>query len=237
MKKRFKIIFLKQDLLSLTTIVLWFLSFLSGFSIIFSRSYLSGGFRVDNVYAMFSMFSNYLLIYMSVQLFGKEFKYSTINSIRICGRSHWEIIVRKLAVMLVLAILTAILSFLVLLFDHLIFNQLEVNLLIVFGQLLLAYVTYSIFLFALGSLIIFLIKRTLHAFITIFLILKIAIALMNVLSSFEFTSYLINYIPLSFLEDAFSFARYTPKQVIVTLIWSAIMLGVLSMLYRKRAYK
>jgi hypothetical protein len=232
MKKRFKIIFLKQDLLSLTTIVLWFLSFLSGFSIIFSRSYLSGGFRVDNVYAMFSMFSNYLLIYMSVQLFGKEFKYSTINSIRICGRSHWEIIVRKLAVMLVLAILTAILSFLVLLFDHLIFNQLEV-----FGQLLLAYVTYSIFLFALGSLIIFLIKRTLHAFIAIFLTLKIAIALMNVLSSFEFTSYLINYIPLSFLEDAFSFARYTPKQVIVTLIWSAIMLGVLSMLYRKRAYK
>ena len=227
MKKRFKIIFLKQDLLSLTTIVLWFLSFLSGFSIIFSRSYLSGGFRVDNVYAMFSMFSNYLLIYMSVQLFGKEFKYSTINSIRICGRSHWEIIVRKLAVMLVLAILTAILSFLVLLFDHLIFNQLEV-----FGQLLLAYVTYSIFLFALGSLIIFLIKRTLHAFIAIFLTLKIAIALMNVLSSFEFTSYLINYIPLSFLEDAFSFARYTPKQVIVTLIWSAIML-----LYRKRAYK
>ena len=169
---------------------------------------------------------------MSVQLFGKEFKYSTINSIRICGRSHWEIIVRKLAVMLVLAILTAILSFLVLLFDHLIFNQLEV-----FGQLLLAYVTYSIFLFALGSLIIFLIKRTLHAFIAIFLTLKIAIALMNVLSSFEFTSYLINYIPLSFLEDAFSFARYTPKQVIVTLIWSAIMLGVLSMLYRKRAYK
>ena len=232
MKKRFKIIFLKQDLLSLTTIVLWFLSFLSGFSIIFSRSYLSGGFRVDNVYAMFSMFSNYLLIYMSVQLFGKEFNYRTINSIRICGRSHWVIIVRKLAVMLVLAILTAILSFLVLLFDHLIFNQLEV-----FGQLLLAYVTYSIFLFALGSLIIFLIKRTLHAFITIFLILKIAIALMNVLSSFEFTSYLINYIPLSFLEDAFSFARYTPKQVIVTLIWSAIMLGVLSMLYRKRAYK
>ncbi|SRR5574337_911969 len=232
MKNRFKIIFLKQDLVSVTTVVLWFLSFLSGFSIIFSRSYLSGGFRVDNVYAMFSMFSNYLLIYMSVQLFGKEFKYSTINSIRICGRSHWEIIVRKLAVMLVLAILTAILSFLVLLFDHLIFNQLEV-----FGQLLLAYVTYSIFLFALGSLIIFLIKRTLHAFIAIFLTLKIAIALMNVLSSFEFTSYLINYIPLSFLEDAFSFARYTPKQVIVTLIWSAIMLGVLSMLYRKRAYK
>ena len=232
MKKRFKIIFLKQDLVSVTTIVLWFLSFLSGFSIIFSRSYLSGGFRVDNVYAMFSMFSNYLLIYMSVQLFGKEFNYRTINSIRICGRSHWEIIVRKLAVMLVLAILTAILSFLVLLFDHLIFNQLEV-----FGQLLLAYVTYSIFLFALGSLIIFLIKRTLHAFIAIFLTLKIAIALMNVLSSFEFTSYLINYIPLSFLEDAFSFARYTPKQVIVTLIWSAIMLGVLSMLYRKRAYK
>ncbi|MDN6620747.1 MAG: ABC transporter permease [Lactococcus sp.] len=232
MKKRFKIIFLKQDLLSLTTIVLWFLSFLSGFSIIFSRSYLSGGFRVDNVYAMFSMFSNYLLIYMSVQLFGKEFKYSTINSIRICGRSHWEIIVRKLAVMLVLAILTAILSFLVLLFDHLIFNQLEV-----FGQLLLAYVTYSIFFFALGSLIIFLIKRTLHAFIAIFLTLKIAIALMNVLSSFEFTSYLINYIPLSFLEDAFSFARYTPKQVSLTLIWSAIMLGVLSMLYRKRGFK
>lgn len=232
MKNRFKIIFLKQDLVSVTTVVLWFLSFLSGFSIIFSRSYLSGGFRVDNVYAMFSMFSNYLLIYMSVQLFGKEFNYRTINSIRICGRSHWEIIVRKLAVMLVLAILTAILSFLVLLFDHLIFNQLEV-----FGQLLLAYVTYSIFLFALGSLIIFLIKRTLHAFIAIFLTLKIAIALMNVLSSFEFTSYLINYIPLSFLEDAFSFARYTPKQVIVTLIWSAIMLGVLSMLYRKRAYK
>ena len=232
MKNRFKIIFLKQDLVSVTTVVLWFLSFLSGFSIIFSRSYLSGGFRVDNVYAMFSMFSNYLLIYMSVQLFGKEFKYSTINSIRICGRSHWEIIVRKLAVMLVLAILTASLSFLTLLSDQLIFNQLEV-----FGQLLLAYVTYSIFLFALGSLIIFLIKRTLHAFITIFLILKIAIALMNVLSSFEFTSYLINYIPLSFLEDAFSFARYTPKQVIVTLIWSAIMLGVLSMLYRKRAYK
>ena len=232
MKKRFKIIFLKQDLLSLTTIVLWFLSFLSGFSIIFSRSYLSGGFRVDNVYAMFSMFSNYLLIYMSVQLFGKEFKYSTINSIRICGRSHWEIIVRKLAVMLVLAILTAILSFLVLLFDHLIFNQLEV-----FGQLLLAYVTYSIFLFALGSLIIFLIKRTLHAFIAIFLTLKIAIALMNVLSSFKFTSSLIHYIPLSFLEDSFSFARYTPKQVSLTLIWSAIMLGVLSMLYRKRGFK
>ncbi|MDN5966105.1 MAG: ABC transporter permease, partial [Lactococcus sp.] len=76
-----------------------------------------------------------------------------------------------------------------------------------------------------------------HAFIAIFLTLKIAIALMNVLSSFKFTSSLIHYIPLSFLEDSFSFARYTPKQVSLTLIWSAIMLGVLSMLYRKRGFK
>ncbi|MCJ1978493.1 ABC transporter permease [Lactococcus piscium] len=237
MKNKFKTIFLKQDLLSVTTFIMWFLSLIFGGIVICSRYYVRDSFSVEDVYVMFSTLSNFLLIYMSVQLFGKEFKYRTINIIRICGRNHLEIIVRKLAVMLILAILTACLSFLVLLFDQLILNQLEVNLIIVFGQLLLAYVIYSVFLFVLGSLIIFLIKRTLYAFIGIILILRIGITIMNILNNFDLTSNITHYIPLSFVENSFTFASYRLQQCIVTLIWSAIMLGVLSFLYRKRGYK
>ena len=138
MKSKVEILFLKKDIFRVSLPIFWGLSLISGFSIIWSKNYLSGPFRVDNIYAMFSTISSFMLMYLSVSLFGKEFQYKTINMIRISNRSPLEIIIRKLIVMVVAGLITSLLSFLEVLVEQLYFGHTEVNLINLLGRLTLS---------------------------------------------------------------------------------------------------
>lgn len=236
MSSKFKPIFLKQDTVKISTFILLFLSLVSGFSIIFSRQYLSGPFQVDNIYAMFSTISDFMLMFVAVNLFGKEFQYRTINMIRISGRSSSEIILRKLLVMVLLSIATALLAFGEVVVEQLYFNLSEVDFVKLGVQLILSYLVYSIFLFALGSWLVFYLKSTLYSFISLLLVLRIGVTVMNILANFDTTSFIVRYIPLSFAENSFYFANYTTEQYIIILLWSGVMLAFLPRLYQKRGY-
>ena len=237
MKNKFKILFFRQDVLKLSTFILLFLALLSGFSIIYSIEYLSGSFSVANIYAMFSTISNFLLIFLSVNLFGKEFRYKSINMIRISSRSAEEIIFRKLFVMIATALLTAFIVFLEVLFYKFFFHHTDMDTLRVFTSLVLSYSVYSVFLFLVGSLLVFFLKNTLSSFISLLLILRLGVATMNILSNFKLTSQLVKYIPLSFIEQSFYFANYTTEEFMIILIWSVILLLFLVKIYKKRGYK
>ena len=162
MKNRKHILFLQQDICKLSTTILLLLSLISGFSIIYSRNYLSGPFRVDNIYAMYSTISNFLLIFMAVNLLGKEFKFQTINLIRISGRTAEEIVFRKLFVMVTLSLLSAMLVFLeVFIFEFLIFKNSSIDIIRMGIDLLRSYLIYGVFLFLVGSILILFLKNIL----------------------------------------------------------------------------
>ena len=203
MKSKVEILFLKKDIFRVSLPIFWGLSLISGFSIIWSKNYLSGPFRVDNIYAMFSTISSFMLMYLSVSLFGKEFQYKTINMIRISNRSPLEIIIRKLIVMVVAGLITSLLSFLEVLVEQLYFGHTEVNLINLLGRLTLSYFVYCLFLFSVGSIIVFLLKNTLFSFICILLFLRIGVTFMNILSNFSTMRSFVQYIPLSFAETSF----------------------------------
>ena len=237
MKRKVEILFLKKDIFRVSLPIFWGLSLISGFSIIWSKNYLSGPFRVDNIYAMFSTISSFMLMYLSVSLFGKEFQYKTINMIRISNRSPLEIIIRKLIVMVVAGLITSLLSFLEVLVEQLYFGHTEVNLINLLGRLTLSYFVYCLFLFSVGSIIVFLLKNTLFSFICILLFLRIGVTFMNILSNFSTMRSFVQYIPLSFAETSFSFANYTGKQMLVMVLWSFVFLSLTPLIYKKRGYE
>ena len=232
MKNRKNILFLQQDICKLSTVILLLLSLISGFSIIYSRNYLSGSFRVDNIYAMYSTISNFLLIFMAVNLLGKEFKFKTINLIRISGRTAEEIVFRKLFVMVILSLLSALLVFLeVFIFEFLIFKNSSMDVIRIGIDLLRSYLLYGVFLFLVGSILVLFLKNILYSFIALLLGLRLGVTVMNIMGNFEATAKLTPYIPLSFVENSFYFAKYTVKQSIV------ILLLILVVVYKKRGYK
>lgn len=238
MKNKINLLFLKQDICKWSTLILLFLSLTSGFSIIYSRNYLSGPFRVDNIYAMYSSIANFLLIFMAVSLFGKEFQYKTINLIRISGRSAREIILRKFFVMLILSLLSSILVFLeILVFEFFLFKHIDIDIVEIGLKLIWSYLLYGAFLFIMGSIIVTYFKNTLYSFIFLLLVLRIGITIMNIMNIFEITAKYTSYIPLSFAENSFFFANYTTKQSLVLLIWSVLLFFILVMVYKKRGYK
>lgn len=240
MKNKIKnsILFLNQDICRWSTFILLFLSLVSGFSIIYSRNYLSGSFRVDNIYAMYSTISNFLLIFMAVNLFGKEFQYKTINMIKISNKSGEEIILRKLFVMLFLSSITALLVFFeIFIFEYLIYNNSEIELFKIGINLVKSYLLYGAFLFIIGSILVMIIKNTLYSFVSLLLLLRIGVTVMNILGNFKLTSRLIPFVPLSFVENSFYFANYTLKESMVLILWSGIFLFILVFMYKKRGYK
>lgn len=238
MKNRKNILFLQQDICKLSTVILLLLSLISGFSIIYSRNYLSGSFRVDNIYAMYSTISNFLLIFMAVNLLGKEFKFKTINLIRISGRTAEEIVFRKLFVMVILSLLSALLVFLeVFIFEFLIFKNSSMDVIRIGIDLLRSYLLYGVFLFLVGSILVLFLKNILYSFIALLLGLRLGVTVMNIMGNFEATAKLTPYIPLSFIENSFYFAKYTVKQSIVLVIWSVLLLLILVVVYKKRGYK
>ena len=237
MKNKINLLFLRQDICKWSTLILLFLSFASGFSIIYSRNYLSGPFRVDNIYAMYSTISNFLLMFMAVNLFGKEFQYKTINLIKISGRTAKEIILRKFFVMLTLSLLSGLLVFLeIFVFEFLLFKNTNINIVEIGLKLIWSYLLYGAFLFLMGSIIVIHFKNTLYSFISLLLGLRIGVTIMNIMNNFETTAKYTSYIPLSFAEKSFFFANYTTKQSLVLLSWSLLLLFILVMVYKKRGY-
>ena len=49
-------------------------------------------------------------------------------------------------------------------------------------------------------------------------------------------SKVVDYIPLSFLEQSFYYANYSQKQVYTVIIWSLIILLVLPEIYKRKGY-
>ncbi|KST94214.1 hypothetical protein [Lactococcus lactis] len=236
MKKEFKILFLKQDIFRFITFIFIVLSLLSGGSIVYSKEYLAGSFRVDNIHAMFATIFNFLLIFMAVNLFGKEFSNKTINLIRTSGRGSVEVILRKSFAMVILGAVATFFSFVEVAFDQIIYKHSETNLVQLLFRLLLSYSIYSIFLFVLGSLIVFFFKSSLLSFVFLLLFLKIGVTIMNILANFDVTSNLVKYFPLSFAEESFYFSNFTFKQTLVMIVWSLIMLSILPYIYERRGY-
>lgn len=230
------VLFLKSVIVKSSVCIFLILSlFLSG-GVIYSIENLGGPFQVENIYAVFSTVSNFLLIFAAINAFGREFRYKTINQIRISGRSSIDIIVRKLLAIEVLAVLTGMVSFAEVAFYKFYFNHPHIDLFEIFGNLISSYLVYTLFLFALGSVITLFLKNSLYSFIALFVTLRIGATIMKGVNNFEFMGNVTEYIPLSFVENAFSFASYTPEQYVVTTIWSVVLIALLPILYHKRGY-
>ncbi|WEV60839.1 ABC transporter permease [Streptococcaceae bacterium ESL0729] len=236
MASKFETLFLRKDVCKLSIPIFWMLSLISGFGIIYSREYLGGPFRVDNIYAMFSTFSIFLILYLSVSLFGVEFQYKTINMIRISNRSPLEIILRKLAVMLIVSLVTSLIAYFEVLIQQLYYGHDEVNLVNLLGHITASYLIFGLFLFSIGTIVVLYLKNTLFSFIFVLLFLRIGVAIMNILGNFSELRSFIEYIPLTFAENAFSFANYTGKQALVMIVWSLILLAFTPLIYKKRGY-
>lgn len=234
---KFKFIFLKQDLFKMSTLVFSILSLLAGFTVIYSNKYLGGHFDTKNIYSLFSTISDFLLIYIAVNTFGKEVKYRTINLIRISGRSYSEIIIRKLLGGIILSVMLACLALSEVFIYKMLFNQVGINIYEIGKNLVISYVVFYLFLFSLGSLIVMLLKKTLFSYITLLLILRISPMVLNMLENISnHLSKVVDYIPLSFLEQSFYYANYSQKQVYTVIIWSLIILLVLPEIYKRKGY-
>lgn len=236
MNSKQKILFFVQDTCKLSTLILLIISFLAGFSIIYARQNLGGAYRVENIYAMFSTISDFLLIFMAVDLLGKEFQSKAINMIRVSNRSDVEIIVRKLLVMVGSSVIIALVAFSQVAIEYYIYGT-NVNLISILGHLVTSYVLYGIFLFDLGSVLVLLIKNTLYSFIALLLILRLGVPVMNIISNIGATKALVEYIPLSFAENAFYFANYSSKQILIMLCWEIALTVLLPIMFRQRGYK
>lgn len=236
MKNKQKMLFFVQDICKPSILVLLILSFLAGFSIIYARQNLEGTYRVENIYAMFSTISDFLLIFMAVNLLGKEFQSKAINMIRVSNRSDVEIIVRKLLVMIGASIIIALVAFCQIAIEYYLYGT-HLNLLKILGQLVSSYVLYGIFLFDLGSILVLLIKNTLYSFVALLLTLRIGVTIMNIISNIDATKVLVEYIPLSFAENAFYFANYSSKQILIMICWEIALSVLLSIIFKQRGYK
>lgn len=236
MKSKQKMLFFVQDTCKLSTLILLILSFLAGFSIIYARQNLGGPYRVENIYAMFSTISDFLLIFLAVNLLGKEFQSKAINMIRVSNRSDLEIIVRKLLVMVGSSVIIALVAFSQVAIEYYIYGT-NLNLLSLLGHLVISYVLYGIFLFDLGSILVLLIKNTLYSFIALLLTLRLGVAVMNIISNIDATKALVEYIPLSFAENAFYFANYSSKQILIMICWEIALTVLLPIMFKQRGYK
>lgn len=236
MKNKQKMLFFVQDICKPSILVLLILSFLAGFSIIYARQNLEGTYRVENIYAMFSTISDFLLIFMAVNLLGKEFQSKAINMIRVSNRSDVEIIVRKLLVMIGASIIIALVAFSKIAIEYYLYGT-HLNLLKILGQLVSSYVLYGIFLFDLGSILVLLIKNTLYSFVALLLTLRIGVTIANILSNIDATKALVEYIPLSFAENAFYFANYSSKQILIMICWEIALTALLPMMFKQRGYR
>lgn len=236
MKSKQKMLFFVQDTCKLSTLILLILSFLAGFSIIYARQNLGGPYRVENIYAMFSTISDFLLIFLAVNLLGKEFQSKAINMIRVSNRSDLEIIVRKLLVMVGSSVIIALVAFSQVAIEYYIYGT-NLNLLSILGHLVISYVLYGIFLFDLGSILVLLIKNTLYSFIALLLTLRLGVAVMNIISNIDATKALVKYIPLSFAENAFYFANYSSKQILIMICWEIVLTVLLPIMFKQRGYK
>lgn len=228
-------IFLKQDIFKLSTLVFVFLALVSGGSIIFSREFFNAEFRIDNIYAMYATISEFLLMFVAVNLFGKEFRHGTINMIRVSKRSYGEILVRKLLIMVVLSILVAACAFIEVELYAIIFSH-DINSWEIARNLLIAYCIYGVFLFALATPIVMMLKNTLSSFITVLVIVSFSPMIMNILSGNSITKKMTSFIPFSFIRNTFSFAGFNLKQIIITLVWSGILLVISRKLFEDRGY-
>lgn len=230
------VLFVRPIIMKFSVFIFLMLSLLLGGGIIYSIENLKGPFQVYNIYSVFSTVSNFLLMYAAINAFSREFRYKTINHLRISGRSSIEIILRKLLAVEFLAILTSLVSFVEVAFYKIYFNHPQIDLFEIFNHLVPAYLVYALFLFSLGSIITLVLKNSLYSFITLFLTLRLGVTIMNVMNNFESTADLTKYIPLSFVENAFSFAKYTPEQYVVTIVWSVALMALLPVIYRKWGY-
>lgn len=235
MKQYNRIIFLRQDIFKLSTFVLIILALVSGGSIIYSREFLGGSFRIDNIYAMYATISELLLMFTATNLFGKEFHYKTINMIRVSKRSCMEIIARKLIAMMTLSILAATCAFIELELYALIFNH-DIDAFRIARDLFIAYCVYGIFLFTMATPIVIILKNTFSSFVTVLVIVSFSPIIINILSGISILKEFINFIPFSFMRNAFSFAKFDWSQIIIILIWSCILLVISHKLLKDKGY-
>lgn len=235
MKHKKTIIFAKQDIFRLSTFVFWMLSLLSGGSIIFSIEFLGGDFSIDNVYAMFTTISEWLILFCAVNLFGKEFYYKTINMIRVSNKSYAEILARKWITMMIMCVLTAFVSLIEVVAYSVVFGR-EIDLMNLAGRMLLAYCIYGTFLFSLATPIVTLIKNTLYTFIVLFVSLSFVPLLLNIISIIKSSVNINKFIPFTFMRASFSFASYSGSQVAIMAVWSMILLLISHMLLKKKGY-
>ena len=229
------IIFMKQDICTLSNVVLIMLSLISGGSIIYSMEFLKGDFRIDNIYAMYATISELFLMYAAANMFGKEFHYRTINMMRVSKKSCAEILIRKLVTMVILSEIVGMFAFAELQVYGIVFNH-KIESANIFKNIAVAYWGYGLFLFALATLVVMIVKSTLTTFISVIVLVSLSPIFMNILANFKTTEKLLEYIPFGFMRDAFAFAKYDTKQVFVLIAWSAALLVISNKLFKDRGY-
>ena len=79
------VLFVRPIIMKFSVFIFLMLSLLLGGGIIYSIENLKGPFQVYNIYSVFSTVSNFLLMYAAINAFGREFRYKTINHLRISG--------------------------------------------------------------------------------------------------------------------------------------------------------
>lgn len=227
-------IFIKKDLNNYMILVFLLLAFLSGGTIIFSIQKLGGSFRVDNIYAMYAYLSRIFIMFFPVILWGSEFSNRTINLIRISKRDFKSIYLIKHFIYLITVFIFASGAFIEVFIYGLTFG-IDIDSIILFRNIMTAYMLYGFFSYGLASLVCMLLRDTTKGLIVVFLINFLSSIVCNLLSQMgETIQKILNVIPFSYAESAFSFANFTISQSIYILIAGFILNIVGCMLLEKR---
>lgn len=235
MKKFNGTMFVKQDILRVSTFVFWAIGLLAGFGIFSTRNNAEIPFQIEHVLAGFSAFAMFLIIYISTNLFGKEFNLKTINMIKISNKSSVEILIYKWISMMSLCLISAILS----LAETIICAQIsdyKLDVIDTIGKVLLAYFLFGTFMFTLATVVVMIVKKSTFSFLIVFAIMLITPSLITLLYIIKGAKRVFEYIPLSFIGNSFTSADFSTSQIIVTLAWSTVLFIVANILFKKRGH-
>lgn len=226
--------FIKKDLNLFINIIFIVLSSLSGGTIIFSLLKLNGDFRVDNIYAMYAFVAKLIVMFLPVVIWGVEFKSGTINLLQISNKNMVTICFYKFVTYLIDIFTIMFISYLEVM-CYVKIAHVDMQAMELLKSMAEGYFLYGAFYFGLSCVIVFLFKDMTKSLIAVLLIYFCGNLGCNLIAHMSTTAYkIVEIIPFSYAEDAFSFANFTGKQAINIGIYAVILNIVAIALAKKR---
>lgn len=239
MKSKLRTIFLKQDLCSRSVFVCLMLAGLIGAIVILCDGYSGDYLGPSAIVASYSFIADIVFAYLGVSSLGKDFQNRTINMIRVSRLGAWEVLVRKLLVFLLIALLAALILLAELAFYRYVVQHVSFDLWAYARSILSDYLVYGAFLFTLSSLLVLILKNSLTAFLSLYFGITAMTFLSLYLSQLgRFMDQLMANTPFSFMRAVFTSGSdfFSSYELGVLGIWSLIILGLTTLVYRKRGF-